>query len=150
VAVPYRRRTIAPGATSVPVRGKALEIKADLRLRKAEHAGLKVRVGNGEETVVGYDAEAGEVYVDRTHPGESDFPGVQRAPGGPSRQGPPPRPRRLSSVEAFADRGQTVITDQVFPRPSSAGVRPFADGKGEDQVARRLAAAVQLDARWRP
>jgi fructan beta-fructosidase len=53
---PHRRRTIAPGATSLPVCGKALEIKADLRLREAEHAGLKVRVGNGEETVVGYDA----------------------------------------------------------------------------------------------
>jgi fructan beta-fructosidase len=111
------------------VRGKALEIKADLRLRKTEHAGLKVRVGNGEETVVGYDARPARSTSTAPTRARATSPASSAPPGGPSRQGPPPRPRRLSSVEAFAGRGQTVITDQVFPRPSSAGVRPFADGE---------------------
>jgi len=33
-----------------------------------------------------------------------------------------------SSVEVFADEGQTVITDQIFPSASSDGVALFADG----------------------
>jgi levanase len=127
------RWTIQPGAWMLPLRGKTLEIKADLRPGAAERAGLKVRTGSGEETVIGYDAAAGELYVDRTRSGRvdfsRDFPGVQRAPLA-ARHGKV-RLRILvdwSSVEVFADRGQTVITDQIFPAASSDGIQLFADG----------------------
>jgi levanase len=129
------RRTIPQGSTTLPARGKTLAIDADLRLDSAKRAGLKVRTGNGQETVIGYDAEAGELYVDRTRSGTSDFnsnfPGVQRAPLA-ARNG------RIhlhilvdwSSVEVFADHGQTVITDQIFPDATSDGIELFADGGG--------------------
>jgi fructan beta-fructosidase len=131
----YRRqhRRLREGTRTLPVRGKALEIKATLWLDDAERAGLKVRTGGDEETVIGYDAEARELYVDRTHAGRSDFsrdfPGVQRAPLA-ARHGKI-RLRILvdwSSVEVFADRGQTVITDQIFPAATSDGIELFADG----------------------
>ena len=128
-----RHQAIPQGETTLPVRGKALEIKATLRLGSAEVAGLKVRTGSGEETVVGYDVGAGEVYVDRTRSGETgfsrDFPGVHRAPLA-ARHGTV-RLRILvdwSSVEVFGDRGQTVITDQIFPSATSEGVKAFAEG----------------------
>jgi sucrose-6-phosphate hydrolase SacC (GH32 family) len=35
-----------------------------------------------------------------------------------------------SSVEVFADRGQTVITDQIFPSADGDGLNAFADGTG--------------------
>ena len=129
------RRMIPQGSTTLPARGKTLAIDADLRLDSAKRAGLKVRTGNGQETVIGYDAEAGELYVDRTRSGTSDFnrnfPGVQRAPLA-ARNG------RIhlhilvdwSSVEVFADHGQTVITDQIFPDATSDGIELFADGGG--------------------
>ena len=126
-------RTIAQGTTTLPVRGKALEIDADLRLAGAKRAGLKVRTGNGQETIIGYDAESAEVYVDRTRSGESgfsrDFPGVQRAPLA-ARNGKVHLHILVdwSSVEVFADKGQTVITDQIFPAADSDGVQLFADG----------------------
>jgi len=126
-------RRIPQGTTTLPVHGKALEIKADLRLGSAEQAGLKVRTGNGEETVIGYDAQADELYVDRTRSGRADFsrdfPGVQRAPLA-ARHGKV-HLRILvdwSSVEVFADGGRRVITDQVFPSADSDGVELFADG----------------------
>ena len=128
-----RNRTIAQGTTTLPVRGKALEIDADLRLAGAKRAGLKVRTGNGQETIIGYDAESAEVYVDRTRSGESgfsrDFPGVQRAPLA-ARNGKVHLHILVdwSSVEVFADKGQTVITDQIFPAADSDGVQLFADG----------------------
>ena len=83
--------------------------------------------------MIGYDAAAGELYVDRTRSGDvgfsRDFPGVQRAPLA-ARDGKV-HLRILvdwSSVEVFADGGQTVITDQVFPSAASDGVQLFADG----------------------
>ena len=33
-----------------------------------------------------------------------------------------------SSVEVFTDKGDRVITDQIFPRASSDGIELFADG----------------------
>jgi levanase len=128
-----RHRTIPQGTTTLPARGTALEIDADLRLAGAKRAGLKVRTGNGQETVIGYDAESAELYVDRTRSGESgfsrDFPGVQRAPLA-ARNGKVHLHILIdwSSVEVFADEGQTVITDQIFPAADSDGVQLFADG----------------------
>ena len=126
-------RTIPQGTTTLPVHGKALEIKTDLRIGSAKQAGLKVRTGNGEETVIGYDAQTDELYVDRTRSGRvdfsRDFPGVQRAPLA-ARHGKV-HLRILvdwSSVEVFADGGRRVITDQVFPSADSDGVELFADG----------------------
>src|SRR4051794_17733828 len=127
------RRTIPQGTTTLPVHGKALEIKADLRIRSAKLAGLKVRTGSGEETVIGYDAQTDELYVDRTRSGRvdfsRDFPGVQRAPLA-SRHGKVCLRILVdwSSVEVFAVGGRRVITDQVFPSADSDGVALFADG----------------------
>jgi len=132
----YHRRgvTIPPGSRTLPIRGNALDIRATLRLGTATQAGLKVRTGNGEETIIGYDAEARELYVDRTRSGRSDFSrdfaaDVQRAPL-TARHGRV-RLRILvdwSSVEVFADQGRRVITDQIFPSASSDGLQLFADG----------------------
>jgi levanase len=132
---PYRlgHWTIQPGAWALPVRGKALEIEADLRPGSADRSGLTVRAGDGEETVIGYDATAGELYVDRTHAGESsfspDFPGVQRAPLALD-HGKVHLHVLVdwSSVEVFGGDGRAVITDQVFPKPTSDGVKLFAEG----------------------
>jgi len=128
-------RSIPQGDTALPAHGKALEIYAGLKLGNARHAGLKVRTGNGEETAIGYDATSGEVYVDRTRSGQTafnnDFAGVQRAPL--KAHDGIVRLHILvdwSSVEVFADRGESVITDQIFPSATSDGLRAFADGPG--------------------
>jgi fructan beta-fructosidase len=131
----YKRRhlTVREGNWALPARGKTLEITAELRPGNAERSGLKVRVGNGEETVIGYDAASKEVYVDRTRSGDVGFsrafPGVHRAPLA-ARHGKV-RLRILvdwSSVEVFGDRGQAVITDQIFPRATSEDIELFAEG----------------------
>jgi fructan beta-fructosidase len=113
--------------------GKALEIIADFDVRTAQKFGLKVRTGEGEETVIGYDVDTAELYVDRTRSGNvgfnRNFPGVQRAPL-TARNGEV-HLRILvdwSSVEVFADHGQIVITDQIFPSGTSDGVKLFAEG----------------------
>ncbi|MBV9392444.1 MAG: GH32 C-terminal domain-containing protein, partial [Verrucomicrobia bacterium] len=125
---------ITAGTTALATHGKALEIIVEFQVGTASQFGLKVRTGTGgEETLVGYDAPGGEVFVDRTNSGQSSFSdlfaGRQTAPLS-AKNG------RVklhifvdwSSVEVFASDGQTVITDQIFPMPSSDGLALFANG----------------------
>ncbi|GLW55074.1 glycoside hydrolase family 32 protein [Kitasatospora phosalacinea] len=135
-AVALNHRTVAAGTTALPSRGngKALDIDAVFSPADAEKFGLKVRTGAGQETVIGYDTADQQLYVDRTESGAVDFdpnfPGVQTAPLKPGKDG------KIhirvvvdwSSVEVFGGQGEAVITDQVFPDPSSQGVQLFAEG----------------------
>lgn len=135
-AFTLRDLRVEPGTTPLPdrARGTVLEITAEFDPGTARRLGLVVRGGEaGEGTLIGYDAATASLFVDRTGSGDTgfdaDFPGVQSGPL--RRQG-----RWVtfiayvdrSSVEVFGDRGQTVITDQIFPSPGSDGLGLFADG----------------------
>ncbi|MET9013871.1 GH32 C-terminal domain-containing protein [Streptomyces olivaceoviridis] len=119
--------------TDPAAEGRALDIEATFSLKDAERFGLKVRTGaGGEETVIGYDTTTHELYVDRTHSNAVDFnsafPGVQRAPL--QAKNGKVKLRILvdwSSVEVFGGSGEAVITDQIFPDPTSQGVQVFAE-----------------------
>ena len=113
--------------------GLAYTIDATFSLVDAARFGLKVRTGSGQETVIGYDAGAQHLYVDRTRSGVvdfgADFPGVQRAPLA-ARDGKV-HLRILvdwSSVEVFGGDGEAVITDQIFPGGDGNGLGLFAEG----------------------
>ncbi len=123
--------TNALGLNAIGARGKALEIIAEFEVGTASEFGLKVRTGPNEETLIGYDTVAGELFVDRTRSGQVDF-----SPLFPSRETAPLAAKKgrvelhifvdWSSVEVFADDGRVSITDQIFPNPSSEGLALFA------------------------
>jgi fructan beta-fructosidase len=130
---------ITPGTTPLSTKGDALEIIAVFQVGSASEFGLKVRTGNGEETLVGYNVPAGEIFVDRAKSGQVSFSDL--FPYGelfPSRGIAPLSTENglvklhifvdWSSVEVFGDDGQAVITDQIFPMPSSNGLALFAKG----------------------
>jgi fructan beta-fructosidase len=83
--------------------------------------------------VIGYDRTAQELYVDRTHSGDVSFDptfsSIQRAPL-PTKNGVVHLTVLVdwSSVEVFAQDGRLLITDQIFPSPSSTGLAAFAGG----------------------
>lgn len=127
------------------IAGTTIELIADFLLGSASTVGVNVRVGAREQTVVGYDAQAQSVFVDRTHAappgGANHFLARHTAPASP-------RQNRVtlrilvdrSSVEVFANGGEQVLTHRVFPALGSDGVSVFAtDGTAE---------LVSLDA-WR-
>lgn len=127
---------VPAGVTEIPrAAGKALDITASFEASSARRFGLQVRAAGDEQTVIGYDAEAGELYVDRRASGDTSFSpdfasAVQRVKLAP---GPGGRVKLhvlvdWSSVEVFANGGRRVITDQVFPRDGSQAVRLFAEG----------------------
>jgi len=133
-AVPRTRVIVEPGAdVPLPVRGNALEIVAEFEPASAQECGIRVHIGGGESTTVGYDVGASVLFVDRERSGDtsfhSDFPGIHRGPLA-SAQG------RITmhifvdscSVEVFGNNGTTVITDLIFPAVSSDEIALYSVG----------------------
>jgi fructan beta-fructosidase len=128
------------GRRALPVEGDALDIEAIFRTGSARRLGLAVRAGDGEETLVGRAAATGRLFADRTRPGRSDFhPAFAARHSGPlALEDGLLRLRVLvdrSSVEAFGGDGRTVISDRVFPRPTSRGTALFAEGGAAELVS---------------
>jgi fructan beta-fructosidase len=120
------------GTQSAGISGPTLDLNGVFAPGTAKQFGVNVHTGNGQQTQIGYDTTTHEVYIDRTKSGDVSFDptfaSVQRAPL-PLDHGLV-RIRILvdtSSVEVFADQGQVVLTDQIFPDPSSNGVSLFAN-----------------------
>ena len=113
--------------------GDALELRAVFTDVRADEVGFKVRVGGGEETVVGYDVKKKEVFVDRTKSGKNfhdKFAARHAAKVAAGADG-----RVIlhvwvdrSSVEVLGQAGLVSITDRIFPDPGSRGVSVYARG----------------------
>ena len=111
---------------------EAWEMIVDLELTAASQAGLKVRKGPSEETIVGVRRNPPELFIDRTRSGNTKFherfPGVHTAP---LRSGNRVKLHVFvdwSSVEVFANDGETVLSDRIFPSAGSDGVEVFTGG----------------------
>jgi sucrose-6-phosphate hydrolase SacC (GH32 family) len=110
----------------------AVELIADLAAGSAREFGIKVHVGDGQETRIGYEPASRQLFVDRARSGEIPAPVFAQRRSVPL--GLKEGRIRLhvfvdaSSVEVFADEGQTVFTEQVFPGLRSEGIEFYADG----------------------
>ena len=131
--VPLRERLMTSRADKLNIKGDALEIALELELGGATEAGLRLRTSTGEQTVVGIRREPPEVFIDRTKSGNvsfsSKFAGVHAAPLANAAG-----KHKLhifldrSSVELFCDDGETVLSDRIFPSPSSNGLAMYSNG----------------------
>ena len=113
------------------VDGDTLEILAEFQLASASEFGFKVRKGPSEQTLIGYDVGNKQIFVDRTRSGKvefsADFP--RRHTGVLSPQNDKVRFHIFvdnSSVEVFGDDGKTVLTELIFPDPSSKGIQLYS------------------------
>lgn len=142
------------GCKSPRIDGRTVELIAEFDALNAREFGFRVRQsgerGDEQQTVIGYDTAAGELFVDRRKSGITDFskhfPGRHEAPM-QRRNG---RVRMhvfvdRSSVEVFADGGKTVITERIFPRGESKEFEPYA--KGGRALLRSLE-VYELDGVW--
>lgn len=123
------------GERTLPAAGTLLDIEAVFRPQNASRFGLKVLAGaNGDETAIGYDVATSRLYIDRTKSGSAaasmnGFYGVHSAPL-TLRDGTL-NLRILvdnSIVEVFAEDGERVLTDLVYPAMGSNGLKLFAEG----------------------
>jgi fructan beta-fructosidase len=111
----------------------AQEIKAEFALDTAREFGLRICRGEGEETVIGFDAQLQGMFVDRRHSGDAafsdKFAGVHRA-------SPLPQQGKIRmhifldscSVEVFGDDGCTVFSDLIFPHSPDTRLEVYARG----------------------
>jgi fructan beta-fructosidase len=118
---------------NVGIKGKCLEISAEFENLDSKEFGLRVRKDSGgDETVVGYNAEKQNVFIDRRRSGYSsisDFANIYEAPLLPEKG-------RIklhifvdwASVELFANDGEKAQTCLILPPPTADGIQLFSKG----------------------
>jgi fructan beta-fructosidase len=109
------------------------ELQATVTLAGAKEVGWMLFTGDAAYTLVGYDREKQQLFVERRHSGETnfskDFPARTTAPLQLS--GNELRVHILvdrSSLEVFAGDGRIAITNLIFPPPGARRVEFYSKG----------------------
>jgi sucrose-6-phosphate hydrolase SacC (GH32 family) len=111
------------------------EIEVDVARGEWSEAGLRLANSAGEEVVVGVAAHPLEVFVDRRRSRATPFHEAY-----PGRHAGPVRWRedrvRLrilfdrTTIEVFANDGETVVSDRLYPTQSLERLETLAEGRG--------------------
>ncbi|TWE04927.1 fructan beta-fructosidase [Neobacillus bataviensis] len=126
---------IEPGKhVSLDVSGEQSEIIAEFELESATEFGIKIRKSDSEETIIGYDAVNEFLFINRINSGVTEFNEYFPCLHGASLKAENNRIKLhilvdSSSVEIFANNGQVVITDLIFPDPKSTGIELYTTNK---------------------
>jgi fructan beta-fructosidase len=111
---------------------------------------LRLRKSKNEETLVGFDAAKGEVFIDRTRSGEvsfsKDFPGRHTAEL--EKKNATVKLHVFvdrSSVELFVNDGERVMSDRIYPHAGSDGIDFCAKGTGGKILSLEI---WKLDSAW--
>jgi len=114
-------------------RGGSWELRATVVPGAAKEIGWKLLAADGKYTLVGYNAERGEFFVDRTNSGETgfqrDFPvrtEVKLPAAGATLDFTILVDR--STVEVFAHGGLVAMTNLVYPLPRAANIQFYSEG----------------------
>jgi fructan beta-fructosidase len=114
------------------VKGETYEIEADFDTGGANEIGFRLRKGTDVETLVGVEPSSNALFVDRTKSGDVSF--SKDFPGRYSAWLPYTQRIKLhifvdrSSVEVFANDGELVMTDRIYPPPGSNGIELYSLG----------------------
>lgn len=116
------------GEHVLPVGGDCYELEAVFDAGDAREFGMRLRVGDGEETVLSYRPDDMLLRFNRERSGVG--------PGGERRAETELEDSKLRlrvfvdkcSVEAFVGDGEKVMTGRIYPGPESTGIRIFSVG----------------------
>jgi fructan beta-fructosidase len=119
--------------------GRVYRLRFTLDSGDASEAGVRIRRSTAdpndsaaEETVIGIDTATGRIFVDRTRSGKTDwspdFPARVSAPLKHSQANSIPIEMVVdnNSVEVFAEEGETVLTNLIYPASASQGLAFYA------------------------
>jgi fructan beta-fructosidase len=132
-----KNTTVQSGGSNLlsSVSGNTLKITAQFNVKSttAKEFGINVRVGNNQETTIGYDPKTSTLFLDRSKSGGFTYPDYM-----PLKQQVVMKPIDgkiklqiyvdKSSVEVFGNNGLVSITDQIFSDDSSQGVELYSTG----------------------
>ena len=127
-----RLENVEATQATIDAKGTALDIQVVLEREGASPFGLHVREGAAERTAIGYDPQAGELFVDRSESGDMSFSPqfVERHAVRLTLKDNMLALRVLvdaQSVEVFAEEGRVVMSVQIFPRDESDGISLFGN-----------------------
>jgi fructan beta-fructosidase len=131
-------------------KGEVYEFEAELKPGQAEEIGFRLRIGKDAETLVGFEVARREIFVDRTRSGDvsfsKDFLGRHAA----KLENRASMKLHVfvdrSSVEVFANDGERVLSDRVYPPMGSDGIELYAKGTGAKVVSLTM---WELDSAWK-
>jgi fructan beta-fructosidase len=110
--------------------GETYELEAEIDTGGASEIGFRLRKGDGAETVVGVRTDANTLFVDRTKSGDvsfsKDFPGRYSTTLSSSKRVKLHIFVDRSSVEVFANDGEKVMTNRIYPPPGSTGIELYS------------------------
>ena len=111
----------------------AYEIRVRAALGSAKEVGWKLETGDAAFTLVGFDREKQQLFVDRTHSGDTSF-----SQSFPARTTAPLHLNGnelhlhmlvdRSSIEVFADNGIIALTNLIFPPSGTRRVEFYSKG----------------------
>jgi len=131
-------------------KGEVYEFEAELQSAQAGEIGLRLRKGPNEETLVGFGATRSEVFIDRTRSGEvsfsKDFPGRHTARLDKNARVKLHGFVDRSSVEIFANDGERVLSERVYPHQNSDQIVLYVRGTDGKIVSLTL---WNLDSIWK-
>lgn len=118
--------------------GDSYELEAVFTISEAtERVGVKLRVGDGEETMLSYVVKEGVFTLDRNRAGIGSG-GIRETEL--ALHGGKLKLRAFvdrSSVEVFLQDGEKVMTARIYPGSSSLGIVVFSEGKSRLDVVRK-------------
>jgi fructan beta-fructosidase len=133
------------------ISGRELDITMTIVPNKTGKSGINVLSGNKEFTQVGYDANSGEIFLNRGTSSLSmavvELLGVQKVFVGKQKEITLRIIVDRSSVEVFGLKGKFVMTDVVFPdSKQSEGISLFS---GEKEVTIKNLTINKVASVWR-
>ncbi len=116
------------------LKGEVYEFEAELQPGQGKEIGFRLRKGKKKEleTLLGFDPVRSEVFIDRTRSGKvafsKDFSGRHAAKIEKSTSIKLHVFVDRSSIEVFANDGERVLSDRIYPPPGSDGIELFEKG----------------------
>jgi len=139
-----KQRIILDGRARRELETSAFDLESTIAIGPEAEAGWKLLANDGTATLVGFDRETQQLFVDRTHSGPTgfsrDFPTRTSAPlklDGDRRL----RLRVLvdqNSIEVFAGDGSVAMTNLVFPPSSARGIQFYSKGGPAQLISAEL------------
>ncbi|CAB4701595.1 unannotated protein [freshwater metagenome] len=134
------------------ISGRELDITMTIVPNKTGKSGINVLSGKNEFTQIGYDANSGEIFLNRGTSSSSiaivELLGIQKVYVGKQKEITLRIVVDRSSVEVFGVNGQYAITDIVFPDGvKSDGISLFSDDNKE--VTFKNLTIIKMGSIWR-
>jgi fructan beta-fructosidase len=131
-------------------KGEIYEFEAEIRPEQSGEIGFRLRKNKDTETLLGFDVASGTISVDRTHSGETgfskDFSGRHTAKIDSNANLKLHVFVDRSSVEVFANDGERVLSDRIYPPPGSDGIELYEKGPRAKIISLTL---WKLDSVWK-